>query len=102
MKTERELFEARFGEPEHWIEFDEVNNKYTCKYNAIDHHLLMHQARWEAWQASAKREGFVLAPVEPTLKMVRASEHIKSSKTIRQDIYKAMVEAANENQDQEF
>lgn len=44
-----------------------------------------------------KREGFVLVPVEPTLKMVRASEHIKSSKTIRQDIYRAMIEAANEN-----
>ena len=38
-------------------------------------------------------EGFVLVPKEPTLKMVRAAEHIKSSNTIRQDIYKAMIEA---------
>ena len=36
-------------------------------------------------------EGYKLVPVEPTLKMVRASENIKSSKTIRQDIYKAMI-----------
>ena len=36
-------------------------------------------------------EGYKLVPVLPTLKMVRASENIKSSKTIRQDIYKAML-----------
>ena len=84
MKTERELFEL-------WcIKDDEFCiHRYTEKCE--DYSEWDTQAAWRAWQASANREGYKLVPVEPTLKMVRASENIKSSKTIRQDIYKAMI-----------
>lgn len=71
--NEREMFEAKFGKPEHWIKFDAVKNKYTCEYNSIDHHLLIRQARWEAWQASDSREGYKLVPVDNGSSITRFS-----------------------------
>lgn len=88
MKNERELFEAwHYKEYADKMEWDSKKEEYK---DYID------EVMWQTWQASANREGFKLVPVEPTLKMVRASEHIKSSKTIRQDIYKAMIKEADE------
>ena len=50
MSDSRIQFEKAFPIPAHWIEFDEKRNKYVCQYNAIDHHLLIYQAKWEVWQ----------------------------------------------------
>lgn len=76
MIDSREAFEEKFGKPEHWIDFDESKNKYVCKYNSIDHHLLIYQARWEAWQASANREGYKLVPVKATDEQVKKAEQL--------------------------
>ena len=87
MKNERELFElciAKLGKTDSYT-FDKHDDG-SYKFDMI-------HFGWKIWQASANRQGYKLVPVEPTLKMVRASEHIKSSKTIRQDIYKAMINA---------
>lgn len=51
MSELRIQFENTFPVPAHWIEFDEKRNKYVCQYNAIDHHLLIYQAKWEVWQS---------------------------------------------------
>ena len=88
IEEQRESFEAWFESryDAHFMQFALDLDLYVDKHT---------QTCWEAWLSSANREGYKLVPLEPTLKMVRASEHIKSSKTIRQDIYKAMIEACN-------
>lgn len=97
--TERELFEIKFPIPAHWIEFDEKRNKYFCPYVA-DGTANEYQARWEAWQASANRDGYKLVPIEPTPKMIDATwgdqEEIESMShnTRNEFIYKAMINKA--------
>lgn len=97
--NERELFEAKFPIPAHWIEFDEKRNKYFCPYVA-DGAANEYQARWEAWQASANRQGYKLVPVEPTPKMIDATwdmdEQISwaSHNDRNEIIYKAMISKA--------
>ena len=94
MKSERELFEERFGTPEHWIEFCDIRDKYICKHNPIDHHLLMRNAKWESWQASAQREGYKLVPVEPSEKMYITGVDKRQSGGNTADVYKAMIGAS--------
>lgn len=74
--SERELFEHNFPKPE---------DIYWCKdsndYNYIDKgrgnpyaydNLISYRLAWKAWQASAKRQGYKLVPVEPTQLMYRS------------------------------
>ena len=94
MKTERELFEERFGTPEHWIEFCDIRDKYICKHNAIDHHLIMRNAKWESWQARVP-DGYKLVPCEPTKEMLIAADNcVIDGKVTSHNIYKAMIGAA--------
>ena len=95
MKTERELFE-KLPDIKAILQSGFQFNEDLNQYYHLDHtsHRLNYaflMGAWLGWQSSAQRQGYKLVPVEPTLKMVRASENIKSSKTIRQDIYKAMI-----------
>ena len=73
MKTERELFKQAY-----------LNLRTADSIPFPD-------AVFDEYVRLRDSEGYKLVPVLPTLKMVRASENIKSSKTIRQDIYKAML-----------
>lgn len=87
--NERELFEAKFPIPAHWIEYDAKRNKYFCPYCA-DAAASRYQAQWEAWQASANREGYKLVPVEPTDEMISSADDLAWP----DDIYKAMISKA--------
>ena len=63
MKTERELFEA-------WCHVDDefCTHRYTdnCQEYSDDYT----QSAWEAWQASAQREGYVVVPKEPSEEVI--------------------------------
>lgn len=91
MKTERELFEK-------WC-FDSglVTNKMFFELGGQCDEV---SSAWEAWQASASREGYKLVPVEPTPKMIDATwdnqEEIESmSHNARNEfIYKSMLNKA--------
>lgn len=63
-------------------------------FNESDYANETVQTSWEAWQASAQRQGYKLVPVEPTQKMIEAAI-IERSKHGRTDscIYKAMIGA---------
>lgn len=73
--SERELFNE-------WIKHYE---KYDVKIDQLQRAFM-----WQAWQASANREGYKLAPIEPTYEMIENAigydGHIES-------IYKAMIGA---------
>lgn len=95
--NEREKFEEKFGKPHHWIEFDESKNKYVCKHNAIDHHLLIRQAQLEAWQVRVPA-GCVVVPREPTFELLEALQEgfefaYEESNYCSHAGYKAMIEA---------
>lgn len=62
MKTEREIFEEKMCHKLTGL-FNEVSNQYQ---------ELTDQLMWEAWQASANREGYKLVPVVPTEAMLEA------------------------------
>ena len=49
---------------------------------------------WQAWKASASRDGYKMVPVEPTQRMIEAAiiEGNKHGRTDK-DIYKAMIGA---------
>ena len=81
--TEKELFEA-----------------FICEYYPLTKSIAkekgfsitdMHQAEWDAWQASAKRDGFVLAPLQPTDEMLRLG--MIESYEYSADVWDAMLSA---------
>lgn len=77
MKTEKELFEE-------WV----------AKNIADGNAQSWEEWCWEAWQASVSREGYRLAPVEPTLGMLKtADEHIMDRNATAESVYKAMINA---------
>lgn len=85
MKTERELFEK-------WC-FDSglVTNKMFFELGGQCDEV---SSAWEAWQASASREGYKLVPVEPTKEMIQAViDEVKKSGHLV-DFYKAMISKA--------
>ena len=52
---------------------------------------------WEAWQASANREGYKLVPVEPTREMIYAGESAEHKGCISVAVvYKAMIGACDD------
>lgn len=55
MKTERELFEEWYSSTYHETVHTLPNGQYAS---------LRQQHSWDAWQASAQREGYKLVPVE--------------------------------------
>lgn len=84
--TEREMFEA-------WYKSKEYSEKPTLlqsgKYSGW-----IKQELWEAWLASASREGYKLVPVEPTGKMKDVGNDFQAqpNEWIEVDgLYKAMI-----------
>ena len=52
---------------------------------------------WEAWQASANREGYKLVPVEPTQEMIYAGESAEHKGCISVAVvYKTMIGACDD------
>jgi len=80
----RELFEAWHNkEYADKLEWCEIKQEYK---DFID------EAMWQAWQASANREGYKLAPVEPTKDMLNSGYRVKHDKIIDLgSFYKVMV-----------
>ena len=92
MQKEREAFsqwhEEKHGEYVTW-----------CDSLPTSH---IHSDRWEAWQAakaSAVPDGYCVVPKEPTGAMHQAGEDMVTFGCAYDDIYKAMIRAAQE-QDQ--
>ena len=96
MNSERELFEEWFCDnhtglkPSELIKF-RLDNGYSFKDSIkID-------CMWEAWQASAQRQGYKLVPVEPeneAIKKVSVSHNVSEDYII--SIYKAMIGEVDE------
>lgn len=103
MKSERDVFEKWYFDKHYagttacWLKvFSKFENlkgsekSYNGKY--INDRVLL---AYEAWQASASREGYKLAPLEPTDEMINTGRiaKLETKGSLRQE-YKAMIEAA--------
>lgn len=104
--NEREFFESKFKS------FSHTFNESLCRIpNTDQYYSDIAQAAWEAWQASANREGYKLVPVEPTDEMLKKVETEKECffqvssdycdlnipAYIAADIYRAMIGATNDH-----
>jgi hypothetical protein len=80
IEEERELFDKWYGKkPRGWFE--------AVRYNTA----------WRAWLASTNREGYKLAPVEPTNEMISAAGNaLFDYDACTVDIYKTMIGACDE------
>ena len=79
MKTERESFNE-------WL-------KYYEKHDVVIDQL-QRAFMWQAWQASANRDGYKLVPVEPTQEMIDNGWNQCSGDEDVRMIYKSMVRGA--------
>lgn len=67
-----------------YFRFEDYAIRDTCELNTA----------WKAWQASANREGYKLAPTEPTKEMLIAADGcVIDGKVTSNNIYKAMIGA---------
>lgn len=89
MKTERELFREWYENAYHEI----INILPSGQYAS-----LRQQHSWDAWQASAQREGYKLVPVNPTDEMISTyrDKSIAPISTLSVIGYKAMIGVADE------
>ena len=93
IQKEKEAFEA-------WFE-----SRYGAHFmqSALDLDLYVDkhtQTCWEAWQASANREGYKLVPVEPTERMLDSAYSSISDNLHYADlenIYTAMINSCDNN-----
>lgn len=95
MKTERELFE------------DWAKERGLTRTRCEDTGVYFNQKTlyaWEAWQASASREGYKLMPLNPTKEMYHAGTHELTQIDFRDlhdddsvAVYKAMIGAVNDH-----
>ena len=100
MKTERELFEA-------WA-YSKKWNIFRVRDMGIDRYVDdFVDGAWSGWQASASREGYKLAPVEPSADLVNDGHQVflghfnEGGQTGGRSLYfayKAMIEAQEQNQ----
>ena len=101
MKTERELFEAWFIKTKAYKLISEMNYfKMDLFYFVEGRGEYRHssvQIAFMVWIEFARREGFVLVPVEPTQKQVDAGIYaidlVSNDKIQVVNVYKAMIEA---------
>jgi hypothetical protein len=85
--NERKAFEVWFESryDAHFMQFALDLDLYVDKHT---------QTCWEAWQASANREGYKLVPSEPTEKMIDAGhDFCKNNIVTPSGFYKAMIGA---------
>ena len=92
--SERESFERAFKTLSHTF-----NESLCIIPNTDKYYSNIAQVAWEAWQASANREGYKLVPVEPTDVKLKEFQkiwldsgcaHIMKKK-IALELYKAMI-----------
>lgn len=75
--SERKIFNE-------WLKYYE---KHDVKIDQLQRAFM-----WQAWLASANREGYKLAPVEPTKEMLNCGYRVKHDKIIDLgNVYKAMI-----------
>lgn len=59
-----------------------------------DHASLVREVEFNAWNASAQRQGYKLAPLEPSKKMLKSADNCGiNGKVTANIIYKAMINA---------
>lgn len=96
MNSERELFESQefIKRLLRYSKFDEKRNEYiySCFENYAIRDTCELNTAWEAWQASAQRQGYKLVPVEPTKEMIE----IGNKKMSAYYAYKAMIGVVDE------
>lgn len=79
MKTERDLFNG-------WL-------KHYEKHDVVIDQL-QRAFMWQAWQASAQREGYKLVPLIPTKEMIEAGDDEQDDYWVLVDEFEAMIGAA--------
>ena len=89
LDNERKAFEAWFESryDAHFMQFALDLDLYVDKHT---------QTCWEAWLASANREGYKLVPLEATQEMVDAVYNSTLDSDDLEGIYKAMIGACDE------
>lgn len=95
LDNERKAFEAWFESryDAHFMQFALDLDLYVDKHT---------QTCWEAWLASANREGFKLVPLDPNFETMQEmniaiTENISETPKYRmQQVYKAMIGACDE------
>ena len=76
MKTEREFFNQ-------WV----LSHPDNLDLTSYEENIM-----FDAWQASAQRDGYKLVPVEPTKEMLIAADNcVIDGKVTSQNIYKATI-----------
>lgn len=90
INNERKLFE------EWCFSSGLVTNKRFFEFGGKDDDV---SSAWEAWKASANREGFVLVPIKCTNNMAHAGKGIDGRLSAFKcgDIWEAMIKASQEN-----
>ena len=89
LDNERKAFEAWFESryDAHFMQFALDLDLYVDKHT---------QTCWEAWLASANREGYKLVPVEPTDEMINAASNaLFDHDACTIDVYKVMIRACD-------
>ena len=94
MRTERELFEEAFKKVNSGVSF--WLNTWSDEDNDYGH--LTASWGWHMWQASANRQGYKLAPVEPCEKTLNEIKEkhwdmrgVQLCRSDYNDLYKAMI-----------
>ena len=97
IKKEREAFEAYMAE-----KYKNLMDRRQCLNNGGGYMAWDMNVAWQVWQAATAQavpEGFVLAPKQPTEKMIDAGhDFCKNNIVTPSGFYKAMIEAQEQNQ----
>ena len=91
LERERELFED-------WYDKAYLNTDIGYLMHNGQYSSRRKQHSWDAWLASASRDGYKLVPVEPTWEMIDAGENscYGDDEDIVKKVYKAMLGAVDE------
>lgn len=96
MNSERELFEEWYCRNHTGLKQSDLAKFRTLSGYSFSDSLKINIS-WEAWQASAQRQGYKLVPVEPTKEMLNCGYKVKHEKIIDLgNVYKAMIGAVDE------
>ena len=97
MKTERELYQEHYKTNRDYKFYvrHEMTEKQIFEFKNGEYSVGCVNDGWGIWQASAKREGYKLVPVEPSedMIMVGCMEHGGYDVIDSKSIYKAMIGA---------
>ena len=100
MKTERELYQEHYKTSRDYKFYikHEMTEKQVFEFKGGKYVVECVNDGWKIWQASAKREGYKLVPVNPTDEMINTyrDKSIAPISTLSVIGYKAMIGAADE------